>query len=270
MQRTLGASGTARYCADGIAGPAPRYLLWDIGGGRPARKLWGVRSRYWSDDVEDAAGAACTAADLSFALAGRVIPFDYPLALSLAVTKLLPWLASVRAAGLRLALGAESANGWQRDDSDGALIYLPQRARLVLRLPLERIDDARALAGSTLWIADCSLRIGSPNVVALSPVETLYARHVIDETHDENLFLDRVAQAMHALGSARPKLMCGKSRRIAAPEGALTTRSVMLASLAPRESLALMANGIGTGRLLGCGLFMPYKRPASTVRGAED
>ena len=222
-----------------------------------------MRSRHWSDEAEDAAGTACTAADLSFALSGRTIPFDYPLALSLAATKLLPWLDSVRAAGLRLALGAESANGWQRDESDGALIYLPKRARLVLRLPLERIDDARALAGSTLWIAECPLRIGSPTVVALSPAETLYARHVIDETRDENLFLDRVAQAMHALGSVRPKLMCGKSRRIATPGGALTTRSVMVASLAPREALALLANGIGIGRLLGCGPSVPYKGPAA-------
>lgn len=229
-----------------------------------------MRSRYWSDDAEEAADAACTAADLSFALSGRTIPFEYPRALCLAATKLLPWLPSVRAAGLRLALGAESANGWQRDESDGALIYLPKRARLVLRLPLERIDDGRVLAGNTLWIADCPLRIGPPTVVSLSPAETLYARHVIDETHDESLFLDRVAQAMHSLGLARPKLMCGKSRWIATPQGALRTRSVMIACLAPRESFTVLANGIGTGRLLGCGVFVPYKRSASYPRGAED
>ncbi len=226
--------------------------------------------RYWSEDAEDAAVAACSAADLSFALSGGTIPFDYRLALCLAATEVLPWLSSVRAAGLRLALGVESGNGWQCDESDGALIHLPKRARLVLRLPLERIEDGRALAGSTLWVAGCPLRIGSPTVVALSPAETLYARHVIDEARDEEIFLDRVAQAMRSLGSARPKLMCGKSRRIASPGGALITRSVMIVSLAPRESVALLANGIGSGRLLGCGLFMPYKRPAACARGAED
>jgi CRISPR-associated protein Cas6 len=237
---------------------------------RRVAKLGGVRSRFWSDDPEDAAGTACAAADLAFALCGRAIPCDYAFALSHAVVGLLPWLPRVQGAGLRLALGAESGNGWQRDEGNGALLYLPRRARLILRLPPEALQDARALADRTLEVAGLPLRVGEPSVLALSPSHTLYARHVIDESGDEEVFLGRVAEAIDAPGTRRQGIMCGKSRRLATAGGELCTRSVLVAGLAPRDSLALLAGGIGSGRLLGCGLFVPYRRPDALARSAED
>lgn len=229
-----------------------------------------MMSRYWYNDDEETdrgAGIACAARDLTFALSGRAIPLDYPLALSRAVTRLLPWLPSVPGAGLRLLLGAESGNGWQRDQSDGALIYLPRRARLILRLPMERLSEAHALAGNVLQIGGFGLCVGEASTVALSPSDTLYAQHVVDETGDEHVFLDRVAQAIDALGVTRRNIMCGKNRRIAGPDGQLCTRSVMVTRLIPHDSLTLMAQGIGSGRLMGCGLFVPYKRPNSLGGG---
>ena len=239
-------------------------------GVRPARKPHQVRSPYWDDDHDDAADATAVAADLAFMLSGQAIPFDHTLALAHAVINLLPWLPLVPRAGLRLAFGAESGNGWQRDDSDGALVYLSGRARLVLRLPLERVEDARALAGSALEVAGYPLAVGQPRLLPLFPSDTLYARHVVDETGDEVAFLDRMAHALDALGATRRKIMCGKNRRITAPGGGLCTRSVMIANLTPGDSLALMAEGIGSGRLMGCGLFVPYKRSAALVRGFEE
>ena len=240
-------------------------------GTRPAGNLSVVTSRYWNDgEEEEAAGTACKAADLAFALSGRAIPADYTFALSRAVIGYLPWLPLVQGAGLHLVHGAESGNGWQRDDADGALVYLPRRARLVLRLPQERLDDARALAGNTLDIRGFPLRVGEPGILPLSPSDTIYARHVVDEVGEEDAFLDKVAQAIDALGPVRRKIMCGKSRRIVTPGGALSTRSVMVANLAPRDSLALLEKGIGSGRLMGCGLFVPYKRPNSAARGDDE
>ena len=229
-----------------------------------------MRSRYWTDDDEQPAGDACAAADLVFALGGRAIPCDYALALAQAVTGLLPWLSSVPDAGLRLALGAESANGWQRDERDGALIYLPRRARLVLRLPVQRLEAARALAGRTLQVDGLPLRVGESRVVALSAADTLYARHVIDVTGDEEVFLERLAQAIEALGPRPSRILCGRSRRIGTPDRALCTRSVMLASLAPRDALTLLATGLGPGRLLGCGLFVAYKRPGALAHDTRQ
>ena len=230
-----------------------------------------MTTRYWNDDKDDeAAGCACTAADLAFALSGRAIPADHAFALSHAVIRLLPWLPLVRSAGLHLVHGVESGNGWQRDETDGALNYLSRRARLVLRLPQERFEDARALVSQTLDIRGFPLTVGEPSVLPFSPSDTIYARHVVDDTGDEDAFLDRAAQAIDALGSARRRIMCGKSRRITTPGGELSTRSVMVAGLASRDSLTLQEKGIGTGRLMGCGLFVPYKRPNSIARRDDD
>ncbi len=245
------------------------YLQRHIYATGPVAELCRVRSRYWSDDDAEAAGGACAAADLVFALRGQAIPCDYAAALAQSVTGLLPWLSSVPQAGLRLALGAESANGWQRDESDGALIYLPRRTRLVLRLPVQRLEAARALAGRTLEVGGLPLRVGEPRVVALAAGDTLYARHVIDVTGDEQVFLERLAQAIEALGPRPRRIMCGRSRHIGTPDRALCTRSVLLASLAPRDALTLLATGLGPGRLLGCGLFVAYKRPDSLARDAR-
>ncbi len=233
-------------------------------GGKPCR----VRSHYWSDADEEAAQAACAAADAAFALFGRAIPCDYPFALSQAVLERLPWLASVPDAGLRLAFGAESGNGWQRHEGNGAPIYIARRTRLILRLPVERLEMARALSGSTLAISGFPLSVGAASVLALSPADTLYALHVADESGDEEIFLERTARAIEALGVRRRKIMCGKSRRLATSQGTLHTRSVLVAGLAPRDSLALLTNGIGIGRLLGCGIFVPYKRSDSPARTA--
>ncbi|MDE2185063.1 MAG: type I-MYXAN CRISPR-associated protein Cas6/Cmx6 [Alphaproteobacteria bacterium] len=230
-----------------------------------------MTSRYWNDDEDDeAASGNSAAADLAFALSGRAIPADYAFALSHAVIRLLPWLPLVQGAGLHLVYGAESGNGWQRDETDGALLYLPRRARLVLRLPEERLEDTRALVGQTLDVRDFPLRVGEPSVQPLSPSDTTYARHVVDETGDEDTFLERAAQAIDALGFVRRKIMCGKSRRISTPGGEISTRSMMVAGLAPRDSLTLLERGIGSGRLMGCGLFVPYKRPNSVARGEDD
>ncbi len=230
-----------------------------------------MTSRYWNDEDDDeAAGEPCKAADLAFALSGRAIAADYAFALSLAVVRLLPWLPLVQGAGLHLICGAESGNGWQREDADGALVYLPRRARLVLRLPQERLEDARALVGNTLDIGGFPLSVGEASILPLSPSDTIYARHVVDEAGDEDAFLERTAQAIDSLGLARRKIMCGKNRRIATPGGVLSTRSMMVAGLAPRDSLTLLEKGIGSGRLMGCGLFVPYKRPNSVARGADE
>lgn len=230
-----------------------------------------MTSHYWNDEQdEEPDGSSCKAADLAFALAARAIPADYTFALSRAVIGLLPWLPLVQGAGLYLAHGAESGNGWQRDVSEGALLYLPRRARLVLRLPLDRLDDARALAGHTLDISGFPLSIGEPGILPLSPSDTVYARHLIDEGDEETALLDKVAQTIDALGTTRRKIMCGKRRHILTPGGVLATRSVMVAGLTSSDSLVLFEKGIGSGRLLGCGLFVPYKRPNSATRHADE
>jgi hypothetical protein len=55
------------------------------------------------------------------------------------------------------------------------------------------------------------------------------------------------------------KALCGKTTALAAPDGPIETRSLMLADLTPEESLRLQQQGLGPHRAMGCGLFIPHK-----------
>jgi hypothetical protein len=54
-------------------------------------------------------------------------------------------------------------------------------------------------------------------------------------------------------------MLCGMERVIATPDRKIQARSLMLADLAVEESVRLQQRGLGPGRTLGCGLFLPHK-----------
>ena len=66
------------------------------------------------------------------------------------------------------------------------------------------------------------------------------------------------------------KLLCGRSHRIVSAQRMFTARSLMIADLGPEESLAVQCRGIGPGRLLGCGLFVPHKGIGPVRRATGD
>lgn len=54
--------------------------------------------------------------------------------------------------------------------------------------------------------------------------------------------------------------MAGKERVVQLPDGSeRITRSLMVAELKQAESVRLQQHGMGEGRKLGCGIFMPQK-----------
>jgi len=55
------------------------------------------------------------------------------------------------------------------------------------------------------------------------------------------------------------KAVCGRTNRLATPEGLISTRSLMLAGLTQDESIRLQQRGLGHHPLLGCGIFIPHK-----------
>ena len=63
------------------------------------------------------------------------------------------------------------------------------------------------------------------------------------------------------------KALCGKSTLLATPTGTVQTRSLMLADLTVEESVRLQQCGLGTHRLMGCGLFIPHKGIDSVRNG---
>jgi len=127
----------------------------------------------------DIAGAAPNASDIVdavFAISCRALPVDHAYALSQAIGVAMPWFASDARVGMHTIHGAESGAGWMRPEGPDELLQLSRRAKLALRLPRERLDDAAALVGCTLRVAGWPLRVDGLALRPLSKITTLFSR----------------------------------------------------------------------------------------------
>jgi CRISPR-associated protein Cas6 len=208
--------------------------------------------------------------DLAFSIQCRCLPVDHAYPLSQAIAAALPWFADEAQAGLHTIHVAESGNGWMRPDDPNALLHLSRRTKLVLRLPRQRVADAERLSGQTLDVGGHALQVEKAAVKPLSAITTLFSRYIVSgEGMDEMAFLREVQSLLADLGIKPKKMLCGIERVIATPERKIHTRSLMLADLAVEQSVQLQQHGLGPGRMLGCGLFLPHK-DINEVRPAAD
>jgi len=197
------------------------------------------------------------AADLRFELHGERLPLDHGQALADAVSGHLPWLADEPAAGIHAVRGAAM---------NGDLLGISRRARLVLRLPRGRLEDAHALAGRSLRLGGETLGVGTGKAWPISPSETVYARLVIAGPEEEAAFaeaLDALLRALLGTAGAACQVVLGKPRSLATRGGVRRGFSVLLHGVGPELSLRLQERGLGELRLHGCGIVVPYKSIAA-------
>ncbi|TDY02746.1 type I-MYXAN CRISPR-associated protein Cas6/Cmx6 [Thiohalophilus thiocyanatoxydans] len=188
------------------------------------------------------------------------LPAEHAYPLAEALQQTLPWLAEEEQVGVHPIYGAESGNGWQRPADPDAPIYLSRRQKMTLRVPRERVEDARQLSGSTLEVDGYSLTVGEAKTRLLSDLPTLFARNVATRPGlSEDEFLEQVARELQELDVQVKKMMASIERDIRTPDGPLHTRGLMLADLTPEDSVRLQETGLGPHRKLGCGLFVPQK-----------
>ena len=218
---------------------------------------------YWNDnkDSKEEYVVPDDVIDLAFRIACPTIPLDHAHALSSALLDKLPWLAEEDHAGIHLVHGATSGNGWFRpEDTENELLHLSRRTRMRLRIPASRLGDARALTGQKLDIEGHSLEVGKTEVFGLSSLPTLFSRYVMtSEALDEIQFLELVAEQLKALDIPCRKMLGGITHKMNFPAGPVFTRSLMVAELQPEQSVRLQQIGLGDGRTIGCGLFLPHK-----------
>ena len=208
--------------------------------------------------------------DAVFAISCRCLPVDHAYALSQAVQAALPWFAGEPEAGLHTIHGAASASGWMRPEEPEALLQLSHRAKLALRLPRERLQDAAALSGRTLEVAGWPLGVEALSARPLSRITTLFARTVTFAGAEEETDSVPAATAeLGAIGIRASTMLCGRVTALATPARTYQTRSLMLAGLTPEQSLELQRRGLGGERKLGCGLFIPHK-DVGDLRSRED
>jgi CRISPR-associated protein Cas6 len=222
---------------------------------------------HWVDEQEEEGMAIPeTVVDLSFTIDCRAIPVDHAWALYAGLSEMLPWLEDDPIAGIHPLHVAESAHGWQRPEAPDALLHLSRRTKLVLRLPRERVAEARALTGRTIGVDGHGMTIGEASELPLSRSTSLFARRVvIEESEEEEEFLQRQVDEMLAMGVRPKKLLPGLAHPLHTPEGQICGRLLSVEGLKLEESFRLQINGLGPGRHLGCGIFIPHK-PLSSVK----
>ena len=186
--------------------------------------------------------------DLVFPLSGSALHADYALPLWRALRALLPWLAEEEDAAI-LPLKGTTVGAGQ--------ILVGKRSQLTLRLPQARVDAAAALAGVSLDV-DAELRLGQPSVRELRPTSAQYSPLVVLAGADEPAFLAACAGELEAL-AVRANLVCGRAQRCLGEDGELHGYSLMLHGLSEAHALLLQQRGMGAGRKLGCGNFVPHK-----------
>ena len=215
---------------------------------------------YWEEDKEtlDEEDAENEVVDLIFKLNCKTLPVDHAQALSDALHQALPWIADEENVAIHSIHIAESGNGWYRPE--GELLQLSRRTRFTLRVPEHRIDDARALKGQQLDIAGHPLTLGDSSIRKLSKLTTLFSRYMADENaEDETVYMESVYQQLLEKDIKPKKMMAGRRHTIISNEGPLESRMLMLAELELDAAMKLQKEGLGPGRKLGCGIFIPHK-----------
>lgn len=198
--------------------------------------------------------------DLSYQIRCPTLPVDHAWALASEIQRVLPWFPDEPLAGLHLIHVADSGNGWERPHGEDELLYPSRRTRLVLRLPKHRLDDAMTLSGKTLNVDGHTLEVKESKVRKLGTTNILYSRYVIsDPEWSEEEFISWAIAQLKAMGLRFKKILGGKSSRLATPQGVVKTRSLMVANLSLEDAIRLQEQGMGEGRNMGCGLFIPQK-----------
>lgn len=203
--------------------------------------------------MNDIDARASTVVDVVFPIGGRSLPRDHALALAQALGEKLPWFESEPFAGIH------PVKVVQGNDAHG---LLSQRARLLIRVPQDRVASLATLTGQTLNVGGCELYLGTPHPRDLLPHGTLYAYAVAAVSADELAFLESVANELKAL-QVRAHSVCGKRQRMAVQGRELDTFSLMLHGLTAEHSLRLQQHGVGQHRMFGCGIFVPHKSAAA-------
>lgn len=199
--------------------------------------------------------------DVFFRVVGAQAPADHGYALFGALSRILEteddrWLHGNPHVGLHTIRGVNLGNGRRSVGPD---------ARFGLRLPSDLLPRSLKLAGKSLDLDGCKLRVGVGQARALTPAATLYCRVATTKNGDDHARFDaEVARQAVTLGLSgkvfrTPKaLIRDDGRRIVRISGKrVVGHAVMATGLTNEESILLQEHGIGGRRRMGCGVFVP-------------
>ena len=217
---------------------------------------------YWNEDKKrEKYQIPDDVIDLSFVVKCKCLPLEHMQELYESLSEVLPQLKGDKYAGIHPINGSESGNGWERSSDPNELIYLSRRQKMSIRISKDYLQDAENLVGQTINVAGYDIELGKTSIKKLSDLPTTFCRSImVDSRMDEDDFLQWAYNELKALDIIVNKMMAGKERVVQLPNGSeRITRSLMVAELKQTESVRLQQHGLGEGRKLGCGIFMPQK-----------
>lgn len=217
---------------------------------------------YWNEDKKrEKYQIPDDIVDLSFVVKCKCLPLEHMQALYESLSAILPQLKDDKLAGIHPMSGSESGNGWERSSDPNQLIYLSRRQKMTIRISKDYLAAAENLEGQTINVAGYDVEMGKTSIKKLSDLPTTFCRSImIDSRMDEDDFLRWAFDELKSLDITVNKMMAGKERVVQLPHGGeRITRSLMVAELTQGESVLLQQHGLGEGRKLGCGLFLPQK-----------
>ncbi|GIS89271.1 MAG: hypothetical protein CM1200mP18_19810 [Gammaproteobacteria bacterium] len=133
----------------------------------------------WQESPPKSTSVDCSIVDLVFKITGpNVAKRPCLCSVSRSCPSPFPWIQDDQWLGIHHVHIAESGNGWIRSDDYG-ILQLSGRARLVVRLHINRLDSARLLCGKHIAVDKHIIEIGTAKVRPLNPLNTVSARHVV-------------------------------------------------------------------------------------------
>ena len=216
---------------------------------------------YWQeeDDPNEIYQVPDDVFDVAFKLSGSQLAVDHAQSLAHAVCAKLSDNTHAQI-GIHQVRVAESGNGWERPGAGDEILHLSRRTKLVLRVNQAVYEDVLRLSDCELEIGGHRLNVGVSTVKKLSTITTLFSHGIAcDGAQAESEFLADMAAALEQMEIKVKKMICGMTRSIQSDRGSIFTRALMVANLTAEESVLLQQRGIGSGRLIGCGLFVPHR-----------
>ena len=207
----------------------------------------------WEEEEELQLKDTSRMIDVAFRIECKTLPYDHACDLSNEITKNLPWLLDDQLTGIQTLHGPESGNG------------------LILRISRGDIDKVRELENIEINVLGNNIKIGKSTTKTFLIVRDLISRFVLcdkDETEEE--FLLGVKKELLNHGVSIKKAICGKAKSLTINGKSKITRSLMIADLSKENSVLLQDTGVGTGRIYGCGIFLPHKSIDAVSGFKED
>lgn len=223
----------------------------------------------WEEEEQVQLNDTSKMIDVTFRIDCKTLPYDHAYALSNEITKNMPWLLEDNLTGIHTLHGPESGNGWVRSEKEE--IFLSKRTRLVLRIPRIDIEKAKELENISVNVLGNTIKIGKSNTKTFLVVRDLISRFVLcDENETEEDFLLGVKKELFSHGVMIKKAICGKEKSFTINGENRFTRSLMIADLSKENSVLLQDTGVGSGRIFGCGIFLPHKSIDAVSGFKED